>query len=49
MAMSSLCSIISATMAEKQQNISIYDSSIELIKKIVDEKKSWIKNYIFGN
>ena len=47
MAMSSLCSIISATMAEKQQNISIYNSSIELIKKIVDEKQSWIKNYIF--
>ena len=45
-ALSSLCSLVSLTMAEKQPNDLIYYKSKEMIKKIVSESDEWIKEYI---
>lgn len=46
LALSSLCSLISVTMAEKQPNKSIYESSKEVIKIMTLNDKEWIKEYI---
>tara|TARA_B100000586_G_scaffold152883_1_gene111085 strand:- start:155 stop:886 length:732 start_codon:yes stop_codon:yes gene_type:complete len=45
-ALSSLCSLVSSTMAEKQPNDLIYYKSKEMIKKIVSESDEWIKEYV---
>ena len=44
-ALSSLCSLVSLTMAEKQPNDLIYYNSKEMIKKISSDD-DWIKDYI---
>ena len=44
---SSLCSLIMTTMAEKQENQYIYDKSLNLLKDISQNNEEWIKNYIF--
>jgi len=44
-ALSSLCSLVSLTMAEKQPNDLIYYNSKEMIKKISSDD-DWIKEYI---
>ena len=46
-AISSICSLISLTMAENQPNIEIYNSCKSLIKQISNNEKTWIKAYIF--
>ena len=45
-ALSSLCSLISLTMAEKQPNDLIYYNSKEMIKKMSSDDDDWIKEYI---
>jgi len=45
-ALSSLCSLISLAMAEKQPNDLIYYNSKEMIKKISSNDDDWIKDYI---
>ncbi len=45
-ALSSLCSLISLTMAEKQPNELIYYNSKEMIKKISSDEDNWIREYI---
>ena len=45
-ALSSLCSLISLTMAEKQPNDLIYFNSKEMIKKVSSDDDDWIKEYI---
>ena len=45
-ALSSLCSLISLTMAEKQPNDLIYYNSKEMIKKVSSDDDDWIKEYI---
>ena len=45
-ALSSLCSLVSSAMAEKQPNDLIYYSSKEMIKKISSSDDDWIKEYI---
>jgi len=46
-ALSSLCSLISLTMAEKQPNDLIYFNSKEMIKKMSSDDDDWIKEYIY--
>ena len=45
-ALSSLCSLISLTMAEKQPNDLIYFNSKLMIKKMSSNEDDWIKEYI---
>ena len=45
-ALSSLCSLVSLAMAEKQPNDLIYYNSKEMIKKISSNDDDWIKEYI---
>lgn len=47
LAITAMCSIVSTTMAERQQNISIYDTSLKLIKSIASDNQSWIKDYVY--
>ena len=46
-AISSICSLISLTMAENQPNQMIYISSRNLVKAIASNKDNWIREYVF--
>ena len=46
-AISSICSLISLTMAESQPNPVIFFSSRKLIETISKTEKEWIKEYVF--
>ena len=46
-AISSICSLISLTMAERQPNPIIYFSSKELIEIVASKREDWIKEYVF--
>ena len=47
LAISSLCSLISLSMAEGQPNIDIYKATKVIIKKISNNDAHWAKEYIF--
>ena len=46
-AISSICSLISLTMAERQPNPIIYFSSKKLIEIVASKRKDWIREYVF--
>ena len=46
-AISSICSLISLTMAERQPNPLIYFSSKKLIEIVASTKDDWIREYVF--
>ena len=46
-AISSICSLISLTMAERQPNPIIYFSSKKLIEIVVSKREDWIREYVF--
>jgi|TARA_B110000003_G_scaffold196981_1_gene195635 DNA repair protein RecO (recombination protein O) len=46
-AISSICSLISLTMAERQPNPIIYFSSKKLIEIVASKREDWIREYVF--
>ncbi|MFL2899835.1 MAG: DNA repair protein RecO [Candidatus Pelagibacterales bacterium] len=46
-AISSICSLISLTMAERQPNPIIYFSSKQLIEIVASKREDWIREYVF--
>ena len=46
-AISSICSLISLTMAERQPNPIIYFSSKKLIEIVASKREDWIRDYVF--
>ena len=46
-AISSICSLISLTMAERQPNPLIYFSSKKLIEIVASTRNDWIREYVF--
>ena len=46
-AISSICSLISLTMAERQPNSIIYFSSKKLIEIVASKRGDWIREYVF--
>ena len=46
-AISSICSLISLTMAERQPNPIIYFSSKKLIEIVASRREDWIREYVF--
>tara|TARA_S200000501_G_scaffold18536_1_gene16378 strand:+ start:114 stop:836 length:723 start_codon:yes stop_codon:yes gene_type:complete len=46
-AISSICSLISLTMAERQPNPTIYFSSKKLIEIVASKREDWIREYVF--
>ena len=46
-AISSICSFISLTMAERQPNPIIYFSSKKLIEIVASKREDWIREYVF--
>lgn len=46
-AISSICSLISLTMAERQPNPLIYFSSKKLIEIVASKREDWIREYVF--
>jgi DNA repair protein RecO (recombination protein O) len=46
-AISSICSLISLTMAERQPNPIIYFSSKKLIEIVASKRDDWIREYVF--
>ena len=46
-AISSICSLISLTMAERQPNPLIYFSSKKLIEIVTSKRDDWIREYVF--
>lgn len=46
-AISSICSLISLTMAERQPNPLIYFSSKKLIEIVASTREDWIREYVF--
>ena len=46
-AISSICSLISLTMAERQPNPIIYFSSKKLIEIVATKREDWIREYVF--
>lgn len=46
-AISSICSLISLTMAERQPNPIIYFSSKKLIEIVASKREDWISEYVF--
>ena len=46
-AISSICSLISLTMAERQPNPIIYFSSKKIIEIVASKREDWIREYVF--